>query len=104
MSSDDCSFGMTDRVADELNVSRSLFRGIDSTLCPGGNERQGVYRVTKTGPVMIVSWWDRTGDSRPGSNSNLIGIGYDNAEDMIAAARVPFRRTMERQPKLEPES
>lgn len=76
-----------------------IFKYIDGNFIPYNTIKQGLYQVNTVPPLMIVSWWDYTGDSRPGSNSNLIGTGFASAEEMIDAAVVKFPRTMARQPR-----
>jgi hypothetical protein len=73
-------------------------------LCPGLGEKQGIYRVTLTGQVRILSWWDRTGDPRGQSNSNLLGYGFSDHREMIEQAKKQFPKIMARQTTLEPES
>lgn len=43
-----------------------------------------------------VSFWDRTGDTRYGSNSTFLAEGDFSFEDMLAMARTRFRPVMER--------
>lgn len=78
-------------------LNHNVMNGIDGTFTPGFTTKQGIYQATEIGPVIIVAWWDYTVDSRPGSNSNLIGSGYANAEEMIDAAYEKFPEVMNRQ-------
>lgn len=102
---DDRSIGNIDQVSDRYGINNGILRGsIDSRFAPAGNEEQGIYLLsflgtTKVGFIKIVAWWDRTGDSRPQSNSALIGIGYADAEEMIDDAILLFPKTMARQPR-----
>lgn len=73
-------------------------KAIDGTFGPHTRE-QGKYNDCTIPPLRIVSWWDYTIDSRPGSNSNLIGIGYESAEEMIDDAYKIFPSVMNRQPR-----
>lgn len=79
-----------------------LFGFLDGLFCPYDTTEQGRYKVNSVPPLLIVSWWDYTGDSRPGSNSNLIGRGFESGEEMIKAAFNQFPKIMGRQKKLEP--
>lgn len=100
--SDDRSTGHTDPISDRYGINRRILGGmIDSSFAPANNEEQFKYQLsyvgtTKVDFIKIVSWWDRTGDSRPGSNSSLIGIGYASAEDMVDDAYAIFPKTMGR--------
>lgn len=78
-------------------LNYNILRVIDGTFTPGFTHKQGIYQVAEIGPVKIVAWWDYSVDSRPGSNSNLIGSGYANAEEMIDAAFKKFPDVMNRQ-------
>lgn len=82
-----------------LNVNMNVFDVIDGTFTPGYSRGQGAAQETIVGPLRIIAWHDFTIDSRPGSNSVLIGYGYDNAEDMFADAEKQFPSVMNRQPK-----
>ncbi len=48
------------------------------------------YNESIVPPVRIVSWWDTSLDHRPGSNSTLIGYGYDTGEQMLDDAEINF--------------
>lgn len=80
-------------------LSRTVFRFIDGAFTPGFTRDQGLYQINIVPPVMIVAWWDYTVDDRPGSNSNLIGMGYESAEEMIDAAYELYPSVMSRQPR-----
>lgn len=82
-------------------VNKQLFAVIDSTF-PPGITTQGIYNDVVVDKVRIVSWWDYTGDKRPGSNSNLVGVGYESAEQMIDDAINKFPQAMSRQPRPVP--
>jgi hypothetical protein len=103
--SDDRMNGHTDQISDRYGINRRILGGvIDSSFAPAGTDEQSKYQLsyictTKADFIKIVSWWDRTGDSRPGSNSSLIGIGYSSAEEMIDDAYVYFPMTMGRMPR-----
>lgn len=83
-------------------INKILLLNIDGAFTPGNTARQGIYQVSIVPPVIIVAWHDYTIDSRPGSNSNLIGMGYENAQEMIDDAIKKFPHIMSRQPGLEP--
>lgn len=82
--------------------NETIFGMIDGTFAPSDTTMQGKYQVNIVPPLMIVSWWDYTGDERSGSNSNLIGTGFASAEEIIDAAVKKFPVTMRRQPRPTP--
>jgi len=83
-------------------INSRLLGSLDDVFTPASTKQQGVYQVSAIPPVIIVAWHDYTGDGRPGSNSALIGYGYDDAEQIIEAAHGLFPTVMSRQPKLSP--
>lgn len=78
-------------------VNTKILNFIDGTFTPGSTSQQGLYNESIVPPFRIVSWHDYTVDKRPGSNSNLIGIGYESAEQMIDDAYQKFPSVMNRQ-------
>lgn len=80
-------------------VNMNVFDVIDATFTPGNTREQGAANEVVIGPIRIIAWCDYTVDSRPASNSNLIGYGYDNAEEMFTDAQRLFPSVMNRQPK-----
>lgn len=89
-------------IAVELSCNPGLLRHIDSTFPPGHTQHEGLYNDCMVPPFRIVAWWDRSVDKRPGSNSALIGVGYESAEEMIDAALKQFPSVMKRQPRPTP--
>lgn len=79
------------------NINVSLFSHLDAVYTPGTSQIEGVYNESIVPPFRIVAWWDRSLDKRIGSNSALIGVGYDNAEDMLNDAVSFFSEVMKRQ-------
>lgn len=73
---------------------------LDATFCPP--QWKPGYLVWTCQLCQVVAWWDTTGDSRPGSNSVLVGVGYIDAEDMINDAYHQFPKIMNRQPRPKP--
>lgn len=80
-------------------VNRDLIQHVDGLFTPDydNNINHGLYNESIIPPVRIVAWWDHSVDKRPGSNSALIGYGYDSAEEIIAAAYELFPAVMNRQ-------
>jgi len=100
-SGDDCHES-DDRVANAYGINKNLLRSIDGRFAPAGPEVTGIYQLhliatTKVGLIKILGWWDRSVDDRGQSNSNLIGIGYSDADEMIDDAYLLFPKTMSRQ-------
>jgi hypothetical protein len=85
-----------------LNIRMELVRSIDNRFLPV-DSKQGVYKVSSVPPVIIISWADYTVDSRPGSNSTLVGRGYFGSYEMLEDAQRLFPNFMSRQTILEPE-
>lgn len=82
------------------SLLRSLEEGrFDGVLAPFDSNQIGKYLESIIPPFRIVSWWDRSGDSRPGSNSMMIGVGYSSAEEILDDALVKFPVIMSRQPR-----
>lgn len=77
-------------------LNHRVLGSMDATFCPV-DLTEGKYQVSVVPPVIIVSWWDNSVDKRPGSNSNLIGYGYVNAEEIIQAAWQIYPQVMGRQ-------
>ena len=77
-------------------VTDNFIRGIDGFFTPP-NGPQGAYRVARVEPFLIVAWNDLTVDSRPGSNSVLLGIGYASADEILDDAINHFPSVMRRQ-------
>lgn len=59
---------------------------VDGGLCPKG---PGALRHCKDGWTCI-SFWDRSGDQRPGSNSNFLVQGEFSFAEMVALGRQQF--------------
>jgi hypothetical protein len=90
-------------IAEELpGINCKVLDNIDGAYPPGGPEKEGIYLESIVPPVRIVSWWDRSVDSRPGSNSNLIGYGYGSAEEMLDDAVRLYPWVMKRHPRPTP--
>jgi len=53
----------------------------------GVTDRPGQGCFAQVGNFSIVSFWDRTGDSRPNSNSAFFAEGQHTAEELLSAAR-----------------
>lgn len=85
------------------DVNRNLMEHIDGTFTPGWSTKQGAAQFAQVGKISIIAWHDYSVDSRPGSNSNIIGYGYIGSipqiiEDMFADFKVKFPTFYKRQP------
>lgn len=77
--------------------SRHLLGYLDGTYIHQ-QAKQGEYTLVRIADIIILQWPDYTIDKRPGSNSSLIGVGYDNEHEILAAAITAFPDVMTRQP------
>lgn len=64
--------------------------GIDQTFCPQGDRSAGSARLIHTQQFTILSFWDYSGDPRPGSNSSFIEFGEINFGQMVQIAIETF--------------
>ncbi len=79
-------------------VNPSVLNYIDANFTPEGSfGPEGLYNESIVPPLRIVAWNDRSIDSRPGSNSALVGYGYDSGEEMLNDALIKFPSVMNRQ-------
>lgn len=62
---------------------------IDGGFCPETRE-QGKALLTHSDGKTILAFWDYSGDSRPGSNSNFIENGTLSFAEMLALAKAEF--------------
>lgn len=65
-------------------------------LPPDGPATEGVCHRAQIGGWTIISFWDRSIDSRPGSNSSFLCPGDFTFEEMLAAARMFYPQICER--------
>lgn len=81
-----------------LTLGGKLWPAIDGKFCPPPSNENGRYLVTKVEDWTIISWWDNSVDSRPGSYSTFLFRNIDGApEELLAAARVKFPSVFARQ-------
>ena len=65
--------------------------GLDQCFLPARQpQEQGRARLWRTRGWTIVSFWDRSGDSRPGSNATLIARGRLDLNEVLDRARISF--------------
>lgn len=96
-------FGGSEReAAKALHLSDAFIRSIDGKFTPTETTEQGLYRLSVIGICQIVSWHDYSVDQRPGSNSILLGIGFNDAEEMLSEAEKLFPEVMKRQKRPTP--
>lgn len=64
----------------------------DGTLCPDERkgQPQGLAILHQKDDWTAIGFWDRTGDSRPGSNSNFLVQGTYTFEEMCAMAQEAY--------------
>ncbi len=78
-------------------IYQSVFDNLDGQLAPAAiQEEQFIAQPWRlrgylTDPWSALSWWDRTGDGRPGSNSTIFAPGdVVTIEGMVSEARRLF--------------
>jgi hypothetical protein len=86
-----------EQIAAQYDINPNLLRNLDATFPPGHAQHECIYNTCVIHPIRIIAWWDRSLDKRPGSNSALIGIGYNSADDMFIDAETQFPSVMKRQ-------
>lgn len=57
---------------------------------------QGRAVLVHTARYTIVSFWDRSGDKRPGSNSSFVTEGHCLFDEIIAEAKLQYPRLFKR--------
>lgn len=68
---------LTETMKREMSdVNPELFKRIDGLYVPNTPRSQGSGQFVTIGSISIIAWHDYTVDTRPGSNSNIIGYGY----------------------------
>lgn len=81
---------------------KNMPKQIDAVFAPMDEEGRRVLYIAGMSFVngwTVVSWWDSSGDKRPGCNSTLLAQGRYTFDEMIGAAKVQFPGLMERQPE-----
>jgi hypothetical protein len=58
----------------------------------------GIIYCASVPPWKIISWWDRSVDSRPGSHSTFVGNEFKNHHELVLAAMQFFPAVFVRQP------
>lgn len=87
---------------DHYRIEPRLPEGYDGEFAPktmGGKEMpQGVAKVTHVGGWTVLAFWDRSGDSRPNSNSGFWEPGEFSFDEMMQKAHHAFPRVIARFP------
>jgi|GEM_PF-3174955 hypothetical protein len=85
----------------KYSINENFMGHIDGLFTPP--KYKSGYNVVKiNSDIIVISWWDNTVDNRQGSNSNLIGIGYESIEEILNEANSLFDSVMKRQQNLQP--
>jgi hypothetical protein len=71
---------------------------IDGGFCPSGRQAEGQATVSHLSGWTAVSFWDRSVDERPGSNSSFVARGNLSFDQMMALAREHFPQVIARLP------
>lgn len=69
---------------------------LDGGFCPSYTKDPGIAKITVTNEFTILSFWDYSGDSRGGSNSNFIEFGRFTYDEMITMAQKVFPSIFQR--------
>ena len=76
----------------------AFLKRMDAVYTYGTAQRQSLYNEVIIGNFRILAWWDRSVDTRPGSNSALIGRGYSSDVEMLADYSIRYPHIAARQP------
>jgi hypothetical protein len=71
---------------------------IDQALCPFGPQTEGLAKLNYKDGWTALAFWDRSVDSRPGSNSVFVLEGTHDFPTMLSHARDRFPEVIERLP------
>lgn len=85
-----------ERLTGIRGVTDNFLNAIDDVYTPLITA-QGAYKEFFVPPFRIVAWHDYTVDTRPGSNSALLGRGYESVIEMLKDAENQFPSVMNRQ-------
>ena len=66
-----------------------LFGSLDGKFCPT-KDREGDACLTHTSDKTILAFWDRSVDSRPGSNSVFVLPGHLTFDQAVHEAKMVF--------------
>ena len=70
---------------------------LDGKWCPQiSSEPEYLANITHFGGWTIMAFWDRSGDSRPGSNSAFIMWGILSFDEAVARAKARFPKVWSR--------
>lgn len=69
---------------------------LDGTFAPTGGQPQSLATVHVFHGWTVLSMWDRTGDSRPGSSSTFVADGVHDGPTMLKLAASWFPKVWER--------
>jgi len=83
-------------------VNYRVIEYIDGLYTRGNTTEQGAAQFSMIGPLTIIAWHDYTVDSRPASNSVIIGYGFTGAraemiQEMIKDFSIRFPQVIKRQ-------
>lgn len=69
---------------------------LDGTFAPRGPEDVNLANFVHVAKWTVVAFWDRSDDSRPGSNSSFVIEGVKTFEEALAISREHFPEVMKR--------
>lgn len=69
---------------------------LDGAFAPKGPEQVNIANHFHIAKWTVIAFWDRSGDSRPGSNSAFVMEGDKTFEEALMIARAHFPEVMKR--------
>lgn len=80
-----------------VGIHKNLFHALDGAFCPPVDQVTGIVQKNQVGPWLILSWWDRSQDTRGACNSNILGKGFESVAELIESAQKQFPAVFARQ-------
>lgn len=77
-------------------LPKSLWPKVDTSFCPQDGQGQGLIKYTQLDGWSIIAFWDRSGDSRPGSHSTFLINESVTPEDLLEAAKLAYPQIFSR--------
>lgn len=81
-------------------MSQTFRISLDGAFCPPEGWSEGLYKPSIVPPWRIISWWDRSVDTRPGSHSTFVFLQPDagvSESELLAMAEHEFPSVFARQ-------
>lgn len=78
-------------------IPEHILSKLDTGFCPKDTAVIGFVQRTNIDDWVILSWWDRSVDSRPGSHSTFAAQGFKNMGELQSEMRNKFPVVFSRQ-------